>query len=533
MTDFEWMAVGLDEVAWIALAFVLGLLARVGGLPPLIGYLAAGFLLGPQSAGQNELVEKLSDLGITLLLFTVGLKIHRRTLVRPQVWAISGLHMVVVLVSFTGIAQLAALAGASLFAGLELSTSLGLAFALSFSSTVFAVKVLEERGEMNSLQGQIAIGILIMQDLAAVLFLAASTGKLPSVYALLLILLVPARRFLHRLLERVGHGELMVLYGFLLALGGAELFELVEMKGDLGALVVGTLVASHPKAEELAKVMLGFKDLFLIGFFLSIGFASSVTVETLLLGLGLAPLVLLKAALFFALFTRFRLRARTSLLASVYLSSYSEFGLIVAAIGVESGWLDPAWLVALAIALSVSFAVATALDKSTYGLYSRRRDFWRRWQSSTRLPDDRLLDIGGAQIAIVGMGSVGTGAYEEVVAHTARPVVGIDIDPITVRDHARVGRNVMLGDPGDADFWDRVQASETLELVLLTLPKLSTNLRVLKRLEDIDFSGRIAVTSRFADQERGLELAGAHLVYDMHRDAGAGFAAHVLTEVEG
>ncbi len=106
-----------------------------------------------------------------------------------------------------------------------------------------------------------------------------------------------------------------------LALGGAELFELGEVKGDLGALVMGVLISTHPKAKEMAKSMLGFKDLFLLGFFLSVGMSGQLSLEALIIGLLLAPFVLVKSALIFTLLTRFKLRARTSLLATLNLSS--------------------------------------------------------------------------------------------------------------------------------------------------------------------------------------------------------------------
>jgi len=108
---------------------------------------------------------------------------------------------------------------------------------------------------MLSLHGRVAIGILIIQDVAAAVFLAVSAGKAPTLWALLLMLLVPLRPILHAMLVRVGHGELLAMYGLLLALGGAELFELVGLKGDVGALVVGVLMASHSKSEELAKTL--------------------------------------------------------------------------------------------------------------------------------------------------------------------------------------------------------------------------------------------------------------------------------------
>ena len=178
---FEWVAIGFDDVSWIFLAFLFGFLSRLLGLPPLVGFLAAGFLLNAQGVTDGALFQKLADIGITLLLFTVGLKINIRTLMRPQVWAVTCLHMSLVVGFFSLAIYGLALAHVSFFAGLSLQASLLIAFALSFSSTVFVVKVLEERGEMTSLHGRIAIGILIMQDVAAVVFLAFSTGKVPSV----------------------------------------------------------------------------------------------------------------------------------------------------------------------------------------------------------------------------------------------------------------------------------------------------------------------------------------------------------------
>lgn len=525
--DFQWIAIAFGDVVWISIAFVLGLLSRSAGLPPLVGFLATGFLLNAYGIASGEMLEKLSDLGITLLLFTVGLKLNLRTLARPQVWAVTGLHTSIIVVVFGLAIYALAIAGVPFLSGLDFPSVLLIVFALSFSSTVFVVKVLEEKGEMASLHGRIAVGILVMQDIAAVVFLAISIGKWPSVWALLIFLLIPLRPILHRLLQRVGHGELLVLYGLLLAMGGAELFQLVGLKGDLGALVLGLLIANHPKADEMAKTMLGFKDLFLLGFFLSIGLAGQPTLETVIIGALIAPFVFLKSALFFGLLTAFGLRARTSLLASLNLTNFSEFGLIVAAIGVANGWIDNQWLIVIAIALSLSFAFAAALNTMSQQLYTRHRTIWRRLERDELIPDDQLLDTKGATIAVIGMGGIGTGAYDTMREVHGDTVVGVDIDPITVRNQRSMGRNVLRGDPSDADFWDRMQATHTLELVMLALPKLSTNLSVLEQLKVASFAGRVAATAKFQDEVEELKEAGATTVFNIYTEAGAGFAAHV------
>ncbi|WP_236725753.1 cation:proton antiporter family protein [Candidatus Reidiella endopervernicosa] len=448
-------------------------------------------------------------------------------LIRPQVWSVTLIHISLVIALFGAAIFVLVLLGAPLFAGLDFKTTLMVAFALSFSSTVFVVKALEEKGEMRSLHGRIAIGILVMQDLAAVIFLAASTGKIPSPWALLLFLLIPLRPLFHYLLNKTGHGELLILYGLVLALGGAELFELGGVKDDLGALIMGVLISSHPKSIELSKTMLGFKDLFLVGFFLSIGMTGQLTLEALIIGTLLVPFMFVKSALFYGLMTRFKLRARTSLLATLNLSNYSEFGLIVAAIGVSSGWLDSEWLVVIAIALSLSFVVAAPLTSSDDQIYSRLRGFWMRFQRDERLADDRLLDTLGATIAVFGMGRVGSGAYEKMRELHGDIVVGIDFDADVVRCHQEEDRKVLHGDPSDADFWEKIEQDHSIQLVMLALPNLEANLDALCQLRDISFSGRVAATAKFPDEELVLRRAGATAVFNIYTEAGTGFADHV------
>lgn len=525
--DFDWVPIALGDVTWISLAFLLGFLARLVNLPPLVGFLVTGFLLNYLGVTSGETLQRLSELGITLLLFTVGLKLNLKVLLRPQVWSVMVLHSSIIVIVFGSLIFSLALISAPMFTDLTVQTSLALAFALSFSSTVFVVKTLEDKGEVGSLHSRISIGILVMQDLAAVVFLAVSAGKLPSLWALLLFLLIPLRPVLYHFLKKTGHGELLILYGLVLALGGAELFELVGVKGDLGALIMGVLISTHVKSGEMARSMLGLKDLFLVGFFLSIGMSGQLSLEVLIIGVLLVPFVLFKGALFFFLMTRFKLRSRTSLLASLNLSNYSEFGLIVAAISVSNGWLAAEWLVVIAIALALSFVIAAPLNDMDDKLYSHFRDFWARFQSTQRLPDDMLLDTLGSTIAIFGMGRVGSGTYDKMREFHGETVVGVDFDSYRVKMHQEKGRKVLHGDPSDADFWEKIEKDHSIKLVMLALPNIQANLNALQQLHVISFTGRIVAIARFPDEVQLLKESGATAVYNIYTEAGVGFANHV------
>ena len=252
------------EYTFLLFAFICGLSVKMIGIPPLVGYLIAGFVLNAFGHQMTPDLQHIADLGITIMLFTIGLKLNVRDLSKREVWFGSIAHTLI----WVGVVSLAlyvlAAVAAFMFGELSFQSAMLIAFALSFSSTVCVIKVLEESGESKTRHGKLAIGILVMQDVFAVVFLVAATGKLPSVWALGLLAIFPLMPLINRIIDKSGHGELLPLTGFVLALGGYQLFDLVNIKGDLGALLVGIILAKHPKATELSKSLLAFKDLFLI-----------------------------------------------------------------------------------------------------------------------------------------------------------------------------------------------------------------------------------------------------------------------------
>ena len=516
----------MDPV-FLAIAFVLGFAARQVGLPPLVGFLGAGFALNLLGFESGPLLAQFADLGVTLLLFSIGLKLKIETLLKPEVWAGASFHMAVTVVVFGLVIFALAAAGIYLFAGLDLATSALIAFALSFSSTVFAVKALEEKGEMQALHGRVVIGILIIQDIIAVLFITVSTGKVPSLWALALFGLILLRPLLFLIMDRCGHGELIPLFGLFAALVlGAEAFEQVGMKGDLGALILGVLLAKHARAGEIADSLLSFKDILLVGFFLNIGLSGTLSLEAVLVALLFVLMLPFKVALFFVLLTRFRLRARSSSLAALGLATYSEFGLIVVAIGVANDWLAADWLAVVGVALAATFVLGSPLNAMAHGIYVRFHDRLILWESATRHPDDQPIPLGEARIVVLGMGRIGTGAYDTMRARHGDVVIGLDSDPDKVSAHQEAGRDVILGDATDSDFWERVRPGK-IRLVMLTLPELSANLDITRGLADSPYDGKIAAVARFSDEVEILERAGVHVAVDSFIEAGAGFAGHV------
>lgn len=520
------------DVLWLALAFLLGLLFRRLGLPPLVGYLAAGFVLNALGQHGSELLDQIAHAGVLLLLFSVGLKLRFKSLVRPEVWGGSLLHLAV-----SGV-----LLGVGFYAVLGLPTgqALLLALTLGFSSTVLAAKALEEKAELRAFHGRLAIGVLIIQDLAALALMAVAGAAAPSPWALLIFGLPLLRPLVIQLLDWSGHDELLVLYGLALALvvGGLG-FEHLGLSAELGALLLGVLLVGHPKAMELSRAVWSLKEVLLVGFFLQIGLLGWPSLAALGGAVLLALLLPLKAALFFFILIAFRLRARTAFLTALALASYSEFALIVVKFMVSNGQLSADWLVVLAITVAVSFVLAAPLNRFAHALYERLEERLARFERPDHHPDEQPVSLGSTQILILGMGHTGAAAYDFLKKrqnvpehpHKVRMVSGIDSDLNKVEQHIHEGRRVVYADAEDPGFWHRLKL-EGLKAVVLAMPDPEAKQIAARQLRRHGFQGLIGAISHHPEEERALKAAGADMTFLAFNEVGVGLAEHVWEALE-
>ncbi len=515
---------------FIAIAFGCGLAVYLINLPPLIGFLAAGFVLNAIGYESNATLDTLANLGVTLLLFSIGLKLDIKTLLKKEVWGTATGHIVFSTLLFTGVLLAVKTIGFSLALELEWRQAMLMGFALSFSSTVFAVKVLEERSDMNTFYGRIAIGVLVMQDLFAVAFLTISSGKVPSPWALGLLVLLPLLRPLFfKVLERSGHGELQTLFAVFLALVvGVGGFELVGLKGDLGALIIGMMLASHYSASSLAKSLFNMKELFLVAFFLSIGLNGMPTMDALWISAILLLVLPLKSLIYYLMYNRYDLRIRTSLLATFSLSNYSEFGLIVAALAAKQGLLSNDWAIVASIALAVSFMISAPLNAENENIYRRLMNRFQPKESSHLHPDDMPIQLGDARVLIIGMGRIGQGAYMELEQRYPGQLLGIDSDKKKISLLQELHINALEGDASDSDFWDKTNIGDQLEYIFLAMPNHAGNLYALEQIRHNHFKGKVAAIICYSEEGAQLRDMGADDIFNIYEEAGSGFARHVI-----
>ncbi len=513
----------------IIFALVAGLIFRRFNYPPLLGYLLAGFAAHELGVGNIDVITPLADIGVLLLLFTIGLKLNLKDLAAPHVWGTAIIHMLIAVVLTVPVIM----AAGYWMPALEFTDSVAawtLAFALSFSSTVFAVKIFDERGESAAFHASIAIGILIIQDLLAVGYLVFTAEKAIGPSALILLLLPFIRPLLLYLQNLSGHGELLVLFGVVCALGGAELFEAVNLKGGLGALLFGLLLGNNERSNELYKNLLNLKDLFLIGFFLQIGYYGLPSIEMLFVAFTLALLIFMRPIIYYFLLVFFKVRARTAFLSGIALFNYSEFGLIVAAIAVTSGVLSPEWLTTLALAMSISFFIATPFNTRVHDLFTKNYEFLDKFERKARLSQEVIPSIGNPKVAILGMGRVGLGAYESLQNKYKGEVVGIEENQARVNKYKEKGINCIHGDANDYEFWKQTTLLEC-EKIFVCLSNHRENMYIVELAREMGYKNIMAVVSHFADEQKELEENGC-IAFNLFAEAGHGFAEHVLTELK-
>lgn len=505
------------ELLWIGSAYAAGLLASRVFLPPLVGYLAAGYVLYLLGVRPVAALAHLADTGILLLLFTVGLKLNLSTLWRREVLGVGGLHLLMV----------AGVSGLVFFMqDNQVTGGLVLGVSLAFSSTVLAVKVLEDSRELGTFHGRTVMGILILQDIVAVALLAVAGGQQPSVWALGFLALPLLRPVALRLFDAGRDDDLRLLLGVALAFAGGQLADSVGISKDLGALLMGVLLAGHAEAGDLAKKLWGLKEVLLVAFFLQIGLAGIPTRDQALEAAGLLALLPLQGVLFFGLLLLVGLRARTAFVAALALTTYSEFALIVSAVVVDSGLLAASWRPVLGCAVAGSLALAAPLNRFSHRLFSWMEPVLGRYQRRVPHPDRLPVSTGGAEWLVVGMGRTGAAAYTSLSGRGLR-VMALDADPTRARKLRDEGLRVLYGDAEDFELWDHL-ALRGIKGVLLTLPDFQARELAASRLRARGFRGVIGTTAFHPHEDRPLYQAGADVVFHPLTEAGERLAERVL-----
>ncbi len=497
------------DIVWVGAAFVLGMLVSRLHIPPLVGYLLAGLGLATYGYEAGEMLEEIAHLGVIFLLFTVGLHIRIKNIIRTEVFGVGLIHLAITSAIFVPI---------SLYFGYDLQAAIIISITLGFSSTVLAAKNLEMRNEMGAYYGRVAIGILIIQDLVAIAIIAYTGGGVPSIWSVFLFGLPVVRPMLSALLKLISKDELIMLMALVLAIGGATLFEWFNLSGELGALVFGMLLATDERGERLGEKLWGIKEAFLVGFFLEIGLIGFPTVQDVQFILTLLLLLPFKSILFYGLFMIFKLKARTGYLATVSLTAYSEFTLIAGTVAAANGFIPDEAIVTLGLLTAISFVLNAPLAIREDDVWKKMETFLNRFERDIKHPEKQPISIGSSEYLIIGMGTAGRAAYDKL-KENGKIVLGMDIDPDRIESNLADGRRVVYGDIQDKELWDNIELNK-IKSIIIAMGNRDVKLNATQAVRATGYSRPLYVITMRQNENEILQKAGANPVTIPIRHAG-------------
>jgi Kef-type K+ transport system membrane component KefB len=537
--------------AVLAVAAVVGFVAVRLRQPLIVAFIVVGIAVGPAGLGLvegEEPLELFAEIGIAVLLFLVGLKLDLR-LVRSTgpVAALTGLGQV----AFTsGVGFVLALG-----LGMDATTALYVAVALTFSSTIIVVKLLSDKREIDELHGRIALGFLIVQDIVVVLVmivLSAVGGRggdnLTLEIALLVArggaflvgLYVVARWVLPWALHRVARSqELLLVAAVAWAVSLAALGEWLGFSSEVGAFLAGFSIASTPFREAISSALTPLRDFLLLFFFIDLG--SGLDLSTIGSEVPAAILLALfvligNPVIVLVIMGVMGYRKRVGFLAGLTVAQISEFSLIFVALGLDLGHIDESTVGLVTLVGLITIGLSTYMILYSHPLYERIAPLLSVFERRQPTKGDDSAEESPVDIIVYGYGRFGGGIVHRLVDE-GHHVLVVDWSPqAAASDPEEAGLEMVFGDAEDLEFPGSLPLARA-RAVVCTIPRVETSKMILRGLERWGFEGLVAVTAHTAADAEALEEAGAPLVLRPFDDAGAvaaeALVEHLTQEAEG
>jgi CPA2 family monovalent cation:H+ antiporter-2 len=531
----------LDLGAAVVAALIGGAIAVRLRQPAVVGYILAGVAIGPFTpgfAGDVEEIAVLAEVGIVLLLFALGVQFSIRELARVRRVAVPG-----AIAQILGTAAIGAVAAFGL--GLEPRAALALGACLSISSTIVVLKLLIERGELDSLHGRTAIGWMIVQDIATIVFIvslpplagadpvAPLLGALASAAIFLALAYILGTRLLpwvFTAVARLRSQELFLLAVVGTALATAFLSSAVfGLSLALGAFVAGLLVSESEVSYQAAAEVIPFRDLFAVLFFVSVGMLvdpAALVAQAPTVVLLVVIAVIVKGAMSAGLARALGLPARSALLLGGLVANVGEFSFILAQNALDEGLFDTA---------SYNLVLGTAVVTIVLSPFVVRGSALavRRWETrvaarAVAAPDPPVPGVapesrgereghhdpatGRAPVVVLGAGRVGRVVVRAVRNRGLRCIV-IDRDQRRLEDVSKLGAATLYGDAASPEILARAELDRARVLVVAVGDPLTTRLAV-ERARAINPNLQISARARGRREIDQLGAVGVRRVAD-------------------
>lgn len=549
----ETLAFILDVGVATAAALIGGALVRRLGQPPLVGYLLAGIVIGPFTPGFSGDVERISvlaEVGIVLLVFALGVEFSLRELNAVRKVAV-GAALAQIFISVLGGFLL------GLAAGLDPRAALVVGAVIAISSTLVVAKTLADRGELDSIHGRNAIGWMIVQDIATIIFIVALPPLAVEQLSITPILLALGKGALFLAIAFVvGTRVLPVAFAAIARLGSPELFLLAVVSTALltafvssavfglslalGAFVAGVLVSESDLSYQAAAEVIPFRDLFAVLFFVAVGMQvdpSALISQAPLVALLTLAAVVGKGLLSALLGRAFGLPTRSAILLGASIAQVGEFSLIIAADSNRLGLVDEttynvilattiASIVLSGPARRVADSVASWLEHRATERWSKGHDHGESGGHPGPDGSDAPAEPRRRHVVVAGSGRVGRIVVRAVHARSFSCLV-IDRDRVRLDEMAALGADILYGDAARPEILSRADLDRAVVLIIAIGDPLTAHL-VAERAHLLNPGLMIASRARGVHQASDLRAAGVHHLADPDNEAAIDLARHAL-----
>ena len=517
--------------------------------PLLIGYIFTGLIAGPlflNILSSTKGYETFSHIGIALLLFIVGLHLNLKLIKEVGIVSlVTGVGQVV----FTSIVGFII----SYFLGFSIVSSMLIAVCLTFSSTIIIVKLLSDKKDIDTLYGKISMGFLIVQDLIAVIMLMAiSAFLIPSdgssislmflkttitILIALVLTYILAKFVLPKLLKSIAKStELLFIFVISWCLGVAAFFDYLGFSLEVGALLAGVALASSSYQFEISSKIRPLRDFFIVMFFILLGSQMVPPIEGIeevgyieklgLIGDAFSPIILpaLVLSLFvlvgnplivLILMSILGYSSRTGFLAGLTVAQISEFGLILAMLGVQAGFLSMQELAMITLVGIITITGSTYMILNGNYLYNKFEPILKKFEKKkTKESNYSKLQNKHYETLIFGYDRIGYSLLKSL-DKLQKSYLVIDYDPEVIRKLKAKKINCLYGDASNIDFLEDFKFEES-KLVISTIPDYEINTVLLATIREKNKKNNVILTSNNIDDALDLYKQGADYVILPH-----------------
>ena len=516
----------IDLCLIIILATVICGFMRLLKQPLLIGYLLTGIIasfFGIVPSGES--LKLFSHIGVALLLFVIGLSLNPkiiRDLSKPSL--ITGIGQFVISTMLGYII--------CIYFGFTAITSLYIAVALSFSSTIVAMKILSDKRDTETLYGYLSTGYLIIQDLIVIVILMIITSLSSGVgiiniafetilkgVGLVTILFLIGIYILPKITELVAKSqEYLLLFSLGWCFALSVLFYYMNFSIETGALIAGITLSMSSFRYEISSKMKPIRDFFIILFFIAIG--SQITLgsinQYLTIILSLSLLILfIKPLIIISLLGFLGYARRTSFLTGATCGNISEFSIIMIALGISRGILPSEILSVITIIGFITIGGSSYLMLYSNQLYSYLSRYLKIFEKRNRRIDAKhRYKESDYEIILFGYNRIGYDILESLKKIKKKYLV-VDYNPVIIRKLTRESIDCRYGDANDYELLEDLRLSEA-KMVISTIPDYDTNAVLIKKIRETNKDAIIIVVSHNIDQAIDLYEIGATYVITPH-----------------